>query len=563
MFYEKSLPLAFDINQSEVVAGGNVLTRFLEAAAPLLSGTDIWNARIRVRSSASPEGPVANNVRLSRERRNTLLKIFERYGIPASRVDVDAVDEDYEMLAFLMRKEQDPDAAVVSNYIRLFGTHPEELKNRLQTYNNGLLWRRMTELYFPRLRTSRFAVLLPRNTQTQQLEQVLAAYNESHTTPLPQTQQVVQAQPEPQQPQQVQQPQVAAQGQSSIPNGITYMPNQYMYEGAPVVLVVVPWSQIDKLPVLIQALQRNPQMSNVALDALFQSGSQMVNPVMQGSAVTGFVDPSVIQKAPVSTSPSETPATTTAEQSEETENVSDVLEPEPQSSDSVVVDELFDNVWNGTSAPVVEEEDSTPLYTPLLALKTNLLLDAAYVPQYGMCPLPNLGIEYFPRKGYWTLGASLDIPWWKSEPENKYFQARNWQVEVRRYLFCPSSEFRRLYLQGYAHVCRYSISFNRNKAWEGEGAGGGVGIGYVWDLGRRWRLEVGAQAGMFVSKYDPYVYGDPIDHVDNGYYYFDWEGRADEFQLRQYRYTWIGPTRVGITITYNLFLRQWQKGDIR
>lgn len=201
------------------------------------------------------------------------------------------------------------------------------------------------------------------------------------------------------------------------------------------------------------------------------------------------------------------------------------------------------------------------LLLPCLTVKSNLLLDAAWLPNYGFCPLPNVAIEYFPRNQHWSYGISLDVPWWEKQDRHKYFQARNWQLESRRYFLCNKGEYRRLYVSAYAHLCTYAIALKGDRhSWIGEGLGGGLGAGYVWQLSSRWRVEAGVQAGLFLTRYDPFVYGDPIDHIDNGYYYYDWEGQSSDFQKRNYRYTWLGPTRLALSIAYNLFLRQRQKG---
>ena len=48
------------------------------------------------------------------------------------------------------------------------------------------------------------------------------------------------------------------------------------------------------------------------------------------------------------------------------------------------------------------------------------------------------------------------------------------------------------------------------------------------------------------------------DHL----YYYKWTGDADLFKKRQYRFTWFGPTRVGITLSYDLLYRRVQKKGV-
>lgn len=208
------------------------------------------------------------------------------------------------------------------------------------------------------------------------------------------------------------------------------------------------------------------------------------------------------------------------------------------------------------------------------AIKTNLLEWGAYVPQYGMCPMPNVEIEYLPLHGHWTVGASFDCPWWKGNIDNhKYFQIRNYQIHTRYYLRNSNrsyidvgnripkpgqAAYRGFYLQAYAHAFLYQIGFSESKGWVGEGAGAGLGIGYVLPLSRdgHWRLDFGVQGGIFITKYDPYVYGCPVENIKDGMYYYDYIGEADLFKKREYRLTWLGPTRVSISISYDLFYKR-------
>lgn len=208
----------------------------------------------------------------------------------------------------------------------------------------------------------------------------------------------------------------------------------------------------------------------------------------------------------------------------------------------------------------------------LLAVKSNLLFDVAYVPGYDRwCPIPNIAVEYYPLHGHLTYGASFDCPWWQHYWDHKFFQIRNYQVETRYYLRSgdinrtppgAGAAFRGLYLQAYGHVALYGICFDENRGWEGEGAGAGLGLGYVMPLSRNghWRLEFGLQAGFFLTKYDPYQYENPVnpnyrDHL----YYYKWTGKPDLFRRRQYRFTWFGPTRIGVTLSYDLLYRRQAK----
>lgn len=216
-----------------------------------------------------------------------------------------------------------------------------------------------------------------------------------------------------------------------------------------------------------------------------------------------------------------------------------------------------------------------PLNEPrreLLSVKTNVLFDFAYMPGYDrFCPIPNVAVEYYPLRGHFTFGASFDGPWWQHYEAHRYFQVRNYQLFTRYYLRSgdilqrrPGSgaAFKGLYLSAYAHACLYNICFGEKRGWEGEGWGAGLGMGYVVPLGRseHWRLELGLQAGYFRTLYDPYQWRCPVSPAtDPELYYYKWYGDAKDFRRRQHRYTWFGPTRIEVTLSYDLLYRRNHK----
>ena len=230
--------------------------------------------------------------------------------------------------------------------------------------------------------------------------------------------------------------------------------------------------------------------------------------------------------------------------------------------------------------PVIEDEEPEeeirrePMRLPrseLLSVKTNMLFYGVYMPGYKRwCPIPNVAIEYYPRRGHFTYGASIDFPWWQDYDAYKFFQIRNYQLEARYYFRSgdirknppgKGAAFRGWYLQAYAHGGLFGICFDKDRGWEGEGLGGGIGAGYVLPLSRKghWRLEFSAQVGYFYAKYDPYQYGNPKTGEEDGLYYYKWSFDRDLFKRRQYRFNWIGPTRVGVTLVYDLLYRRIQK----
>lgn len=233
------------------------------------------------------------------------------------------------------------------------------------------------------------------------------------------------------------------------------------------------------------------------------------------------------------------------------------------------------------------EEEGVFLRKKMLAVKTNVLLYGAYIPGYDRwAPIPNIAIEYYPLNGHFTFGASFDMPWWQDYDAHKYFQFRNYQLEARYYprgavkasksnnrVYEPNLEayehnkkaFTGFYLQAYTHLAVFGICFDADRGWVGEGIGAGVGAGYVLPLSSsgRWKLELGLQVGFFRCKYDPYQFENPVNPAyRDGLYYYKWTQSPDLFKKRQYRWNWIGPTRVGITLSYDLLYRRIQKKGI-
>lgn len=193
----------------------------------------------------------------------------------------------------------------------------------------------------------------------------------------------------------------------------------------------------------------------------------------------------------------------------------------------------------------------------LIALRTNLLHDFFYMPQFGMAYSPNLQMEYYPTDGHYTY--NLGVTWgtnrkWSSQ---EFFQWRDIQIEMRRY-FKGNGSFVGPYLGVYAQGGKYGIGLNREKGWQGEGGGGGISLGYVMPLNRKGnlRLEFMVAGGLYVTRYDPYVFGNPITGEIDGDYYYKYYGSASSFKRRNHRFTWFGPTNAGIQVTYDIIYRK-------
>ena len=214
--------------------------------------------------------------------------------------------------------------------------------------------------------------------------------------------------------------------------------------------------------------------------------------------------------------------------------------------------------------PVLVVVDTVPAEEPvryvrrhLIAARTNLVHDLLYVPQFGWAYGANIQLEYYPLRGHYTMNAGFTFTNHRHWQDYKFFQLRDLQLEVRRY-FRGGGEFIGPYLGLYAQGTKYGIGFSKTKGWEGEGGGGGLSVGYTCRLNRKGslRLELSASFGLFITRYDPYVYGNPFNREEDGLYYYEYYGNADNFQERNHRWTWFGPTNAGIHITYDIIYRK-------
>ncbi len=194
---------------------------------------------------------------------------------------------------------------------------------------------------------------------------------------------------------------------------------------------------------------------------------------------------------------------------------------------------------------------------PLIALRTNLVHDLFYMPNFGFAPSGNVQLEFFPLHGHLTYNAGFSFSNHRHWSECKFFQIRDLQLELRRY-FREGHPYRGAFLGVYAHGFCYGIGFNEKKGWEGEGLGAGLSGGYTLKLNRKgsFRLEFTAALGVLATRHDPYVYGNPVTGEKDGKYYYDYTGSASKFKKRNHMFTWFGPTNLGIQLTYDIVYRK-------
>ena len=111
------------------------------------------------RATASPEGPLPNNIRLAKGRRASVDALLNSYGINSGRIRYDVVAEDYPLLLALMKHEDDRQYHATDSLMKHYGDDTQKLKAALKSFDEGRLWQRILHRYFPLLRAVRIMAI--------------------------------------------------------------------------------------------------------------------------------------------------------------------------------------------------------------------------------------------------------------------------------------------------------------------------------------------------------------------------------------------------------------------
>ena len=165
---------------------------------------------------------------------------------------------------------------------------------------------------------------------------------------------------------------------------------------------------------------------------------------------------------------------------------------------------------------------------PLFALSTNALLDLAIT--------PNFAIEV-PFGHNWSAYIDYTFPWWLTRANDRAWQiikldlgARYW---LSRHDVSDGWDILTGHFVGIDLGAGYYDIEPRHKGYQGEFQMASVEYGYAWQLGKYWRLQAYAGAGWMATHYRYY------------------EANANDTRLiYKYpgRYTWFGPTKIGVSI---------------
>ena len=174
----------------------------------------------------------------------------------------------------------------------------------------------------------------------------------------------------------------------------------------------------------------------------------------------------------------------------------------------------------------VEEQPAKkkPFY---IAAKTNLLYDAALV--------PNIGVELYLGK-QWTVSADWFYNWWYSDSRHYYWQGYGGYLGVRKYFGSKSEEnpFTGHHVGLYGLMMTYDVEWgNRGYQMPDWGFGGGLEYGYSMPIARRLNLDFSLGIGYQDGTYKEYL---PLD----GHYV--WQST--------HKRHWIGPTKAEISLKW-------------
>lgn len=194
-----------------------------------------------------------------------------------------------------------------------------------------------------------------------------------------------------------------------------------------------------------------------------------------------------------------------------------------------------------TEMPVVAEtvvvEEAAPeaadCLTQRMALKTNLLYDAAL--------MPSLELEYrFNNR--WSVALEGNVAWWKNDRKHKYYQIATIIPEVRYHL-TRDCGWHGHYLGLFTGGGKYDLE-NGKKGYYGEGGMLGVSYNYVFNVGRKISFEAGIGVGAMYTRYKEYV---PV----NGYYLY-----------QQTKHLWYGgPLRLKFALVWRFWDNKSKGGD--
>lgn len=223
------------------------------------------------------------------------------------------------------------------------------------------------------------------------------------------------------------------------------------------------------------------------------------------------------------------------------------VKPEPEPTSAEVRQATDMTADNTEETPSTEPESTATLYNKedetvpqdntevgnggkpfFMAVKTNLLYDAALV--------PNVGLEFYLGKG-WSVCGDWMHAWWSKDAKHRYWRVYGGELEVRKYFGRKAAEKP---LQGH-HLGVYAQGLTFDFETGGKGYlsnfsyGFGLEYGYSLPVAKRLNIDFGLCIGYGGGKYKVY------EPEDDCYVYKETKQRH-----------WFGPTRAEISLIWLL-----------
>lgn len=170
---------------------------------------------------------------------------------------------------------------------------------------------------------------------------------------------------------------------------------------------------------------------------------------------------------------------------------------------------------------------------PLFALKTNLLFDAAL--------MPNIEFEV-PIGKRWSVNGEYVFPWWLLDNDKYCMQLLMGGLEGRYWLGSRKKREQKEVLTGhflglYAGGGKYDLQWEEN-GYQGEFfIAAGVSYGWATRIARNLHLEFNIGIGLLRTDYRHY-------HARDNYQTLLWQENG--------KYTWFGPTKAKISLVWLL-----------
>lgn len=172
------------------------------------------------------------------------------------------------------------------------------------------------------------------------------------------------------------------------------------------------------------------------------------------------------------------------------------------------------------------------------SIKTNLPLLLAGT--------PNVGIEWNVGRQFTVNGDVLWMPYMFKKHE-EVFRTLIGSVDLRYYVrpkrYYTNNMFDGFYVGPYAMYGNFNVGLydgpdTESYRREGWGVSAGVSLGYKFYLSNRFRLDVNLGIGYAHMQFDKYLLGG------------EWKNYPLEIKNTK---MWIGPTKFGVHLVYNIF----------